>query len=62
MGAVESCGIADVVSMEIEAFSSVELRALVGKPVSEDAASDLVSGMRETKNHEYLSSLLKGSL
>jgi UTP--glucose-1-phosphate uridylyltransferase len=39
--AVENYGIADVVSPQIEAFSSVELRALVEKPAPEDAPSDL---------------------
>ena len=39
--AVENYGIADVASPQIEAFSSVELRALVEKPAPEDAPSDL---------------------
>ena len=39
--AVENYGIADVASSQIEAFSSVELRALVEKPAPEDAPSDL---------------------
>lgn len=125
--AVENYGIADVASPQIEAFSSVELRALVEKPAPEDAPSDLAVlgryilpakvldliaetgagvggeiqltdaldtlietdglnafetdaatydcgnkqgflganlavGMRDAKNHEYLSSLFKGSL
>jgi len=127
MEAVERWGIADVVSTQIEAFSSVELRALMEKPAPEDAPSDLAvlgsyilpekvldllagtgaglsgeiqltdaldsliatdglnasetdaatydcgnkqgflggnlaAGMRDSKNHEYLSSLFKGSL
>jgi UTP--glucose-1-phosphate uridylyltransferase len=39
--AIENYGIADVASPQIEAFSSVELRALVEKPAPEDAPSDL---------------------
>ena len=41
MDAVESYGIADIASPALEPFSSVELRALVEKPSSEDAPSNL---------------------
>ena len=41
MDAVENYGIADIASPDLEPFSSVELRALVEKPSSEDAPSNL---------------------
>jgi len=41
MDALENYGVADVVGSELEAFNSVELRALVEKPSREDAPSDL---------------------
>ena len=41
MDTVENYGIADIASIDLEPFSSVELRALVEKPSLEDAPSDL---------------------